>query len=339
MPLLILITRHSSNLAPLLNLNLKLCRSRISVMPVEAPYCWKFTAKRLQALFEDSVHLFRQHGVVVSYYRKENMDAPNWVNDMAAVATEIPDEFGPSPMEGLVLRFIKEHRSCAVWEGEDPGALTYRGHNVEFRKRPPMVDDHVLDIVKRVGLEGLHRTPSREIDHNLITAFVERWRPKTRTFHLPHGETMITLQDVEVLLQIPIDGKEINGKTDLTWAAECRDMLGITTNHVVLQGQRIQIKRLLQKFDQGLPDGATEVVVHQYARCYILALLGDTIFTDKSGDRVHTMWLQMLRDLNNPPWYSWGSDCLAWLYRELCRPTDRGASQIGGALILVQYWE
>ena len=37
-----------------------------------------------------------------------------------------------------------------------------------------MADDCVLDIVKRVGLEGLHRTPSREIDHNLITAFVER---------------------------------------------------------------------------------------------------------------------------------------------------------------------
>ncbi|KAK9989727.1 hypothetical protein SO802_029966 [Lithocarpus litseifolius] len=257
---------------------------------------------------------------------------------MAAVAAEIPDEFGPGPIEGSVLRALKEHRSCAVWEGKDPGALTCRGRNNEFRKRLPMVDDRILDIVKRVGLEGLHRTPSREIDHNLITAFVERWRPETHTFHLPHGETTITLQDVEVILGIPIDGEAIVGTTDLTWAAECRDMLGIPINGVVLKGQRIQINRLLQKVDQGLPDGAAEVVVHQYARCYILALLGDTIFADKSGDRVHTMWLQLLRDLNNPPRYSWGSACLAWLYRELCRATDRKASQIGGALILVQYW-
>ena len=80
------------------------------------------------------------------------------------------------------------------------------------------------------------------------------------------------------------------------------------------------------------------MVVHQYARCYILALLADTIFADKFGDRVHMMWLQMLSDLRNPPQYSWGSACLAWLYRELCRVTDRGASQIGGALLLVQYW-
>ncbi|KAK9997680.1 hypothetical protein SO802_022366 [Lithocarpus litseifolius] len=132
---------------------------------------------------------------------------------MAAVAAEIPDEFGPGPMEGLVLRFIKEHRSCAIWEGKDPGELTCRGRNDEFQKRLPMVDDRVLDIVKRVGLEGLHRTPSREIDHNLITAFVERWRPKTHTFHLPHGETTITLQDVEVLLGIPIDGEAMVGTT------------------------------------------------------------------------------------------------------------------------------
>ena len=74
-----------------------------------------------------------------------------------------------------------------------------------------MVDDRVVDIVNRVGLEGLYRTPCREIDHNLITAFVERWRPETHTFHLPHGETMITLQDVEVILGIPINGEAIVG--------------------------------------------------------------------------------------------------------------------------------
>uniref|UniRef100_A0A7N2KTQ1 Aminotransferase-like plant mobile domain-containing protein n=1 Tax=Quercus lobata TaxID=97700 RepID=A0A7N2KTQ1_QUELO len=258
---------------------------------------------------------------------------------MAAVPAQLPDEFGPGPTDDSVLRFIKTHRACAVWEGKDPGPLKCRGRNDEFRKRRRIVvDDRIVDIVKRVGLEGLYRTPSREIDHNLITAFVERWRPETHTFHLPHGETTITLQDVEVLFGIPIDGEAIVGTTDLTWKDECQSLLGIATNDTTLKGQRIQIKKLLEKIDEGLPDDATEVVVHQYARCYILALLADTIFADKSGDRVHTMWLRMLRNLRNPPQYSWGSACLAWLYRELCRATDRGASQIGGALLLVQYW-
>ena len=55
----------------------------------------------------------------------------------------------------------------------------------------------------------------------------------------------ITLQDVEVLLEIPIDVETIVARTDLVWAAEYENMLGIVTNGVVLQGQWIQIKRLL----------------------------------------------------------------------------------------------
>ena len=125
---------------------------------------------------------------------------------------------------------------------QDLGALKRRGRNNEFRKRRwIVVDDCVVDIVKRNGLEGLYRTPCREIDHNLITAFVERWRPETHTFHLPYGETMITLQDVEVLLGIPIDDEAIVGTIYMTWVAECQSMLGIATNGTVLKGQRIQI--------------------------------------------------------------------------------------------------
>nr|POE52602.1 serine/threonine-protein phosphatase 7 long form like [Quercus suber] len=37
---------------------------------------------------------------------------------MAAVAVEEVDEFGLGPMDRLMLRFLKEHRSSAIWEGE-----------------------------------------------------------------------------------------------------------------------------------------------------------------------------------------------------------------------------
>ena len=76
-----------------------------------------------------------------------------------------------------------------------------------------MRDNRVLDIIKLLRLEGLFRAPSREIDHCLISALVERWRLKTHTFHIPHGEMSITLQDVEVIYGLSIEGEVLVGPT------------------------------------------------------------------------------------------------------------------------------
>ena len=89
-----------------------------------------------------------------------------------------------------------------------------------------MVDDRVVNIIKALGLEGLLWVPSREIDHGLITALVKRRRPETHTFHMPHGEVSITLQDVEVLLGLPVNGVAITGSTQKTWTEVCQDYLG-----------------------------------------------------------------------------------------------------------------
>ena len=89
-----------------------------------------------------------------------------------------------------------------------------------------MVDNRVVNIIKALGLEGLLRQPSRELDHGLITALVERWRLETHTFHMPHGEITITLQDVEVILGLPVDGDAIIGSTQKIWANVCEDFLG-----------------------------------------------------------------------------------------------------------------
>ena len=79
-----------------------------------------------------------------------------------------------------------------------------------------MVDNRVKNVINTVGLEGLLWVPGREIDNSLIMALVERWRPETHTFHMPHGEVTITLQDVEVLLGLPVNGDAIIGNTQKT---------------------------------------------------------------------------------------------------------------------------
>nr|POE62630.1 serine/threonine-protein phosphatase 7 long form like [Quercus suber] len=100
---------------------------------------------------------------------------------------------------------VEEERNLRDPTEEDLGPLDFRGHFKEMAKIL-MLDNRVIDIFKLVGLEGLYRALSREIDHGLISALVERCRPETYTLHLPHGEMSITLQDVEDLEPLDFRG-------------------------------------------------------------------------------------------------------------------------------------
>ncbi|XP_050264172.1 uncharacterized protein LOC126708422 [Quercus robur] len=77
------------------------------------------------------------------------------------------------PIDKSVLKLQPTHQSEAIWNRQDPGALTCRGRTEEFSNREPMVDDRVVDIIKALGLEGLLRQPGRELDHGLIIALME----------------------------------------------------------------------------------------------------------------------------------------------------------------------
>ena len=169
-----------------------------------------------------------------------------------------------------------------------------------------MQDNRVINIIKLLRLEGLFRAPSREIDHCLISALVERWQLETHTFHLPHGEMSITLQDVEVIFGLPIDGEVLVGPTavvDGGWRQLCTELLGFTppNDNKTLVGQRILISQLVEAIAAPLSHDATEMQIHQYARCYILALVGDKLFMDKLEDRVHLMFLDFMRNLRDLP--------------------------------------
>ncbi|GAU48517.1 hypothetical protein TSUD_242950 [Trifolium subterraneum] len=60
------------------------------------------------------------------------------------------------------------------------------------------------------GLEPLVRTNFNVLDCGILWSFAERWHPETSTFHLPLGEMGITLDDVQCLLHLPIEGKFLN---------------------------------------------------------------------------------------------------------------------------------
>ncbi|CAN1289844.1 Serine/threonine-protein phosphatase 7 long form homolog, partial [Linum perenne] len=63
---------------------------------------------------------------------------------------------------------------------------------------PPYNELYTLHL-RIVGLYGVHELVRMRLDHDLITALIERWRPETHTFHMPEGECTVTLQDVNII--------------------------------------------------------------------------------------------------------------------------------------------
>ncbi|QHO49962.1 uncharacterized protein DS421_1g18540 [Arachis hypogaea] len=88
----------------------------------------------------------------------------------------------------------------------------------------------------------------------------------------------------------------------------------------------------------GEPVNASEETVCIYARAYIVMLLSSQLFVDKNANRVHLRWLPYLASLDELGRYSWGSAALVWLYRCLCRGTNRNVVNLTGPLQLLQSW-
>lgn len=55
-----------------------------------------------------------------------------------------------------------------------------------------------------------------KVDSKLIIALLEKWRTKTHMFHLPIDKYTIILEDMSMLLGFRINGKVVNGPTQVS---------------------------------------------------------------------------------------------------------------------------
>ncbi|QHO21620.1 uncharacterized protein DS421_11g348360 [Arachis hypogaea] len=182
------------------------------------------------------------------------------------------------------------------------------------RQQGMRLDERYVPYLQMAGLYHLARLNDRwfRLDEALVSAFVERWRPETHTFHMPFGECTITLQDVAYQLGLPVDGRYVQ-----KYAVNCS---------------------WFQETFGECPEGADEETVRRFARAYIMMLLGTQLFTDKSGNRIHIRWLPYVARLEEMGTYSWGSAALAWMYRCMCRVANRHVVKLAGPLQLLQSW-
>ncbi|KAF1869525.1 hypothetical protein Lal_00017100 [Lupinus albus] len=104
----------------------------------------------------------------------------------------------------------------------EPSKDVIRMRHVNMFDEEPLLND----ILQLTGFSKLSSLRSFNIDPCLITALVERWRLETHTFHLPHGECTITLEDVSLQIGVNVNGLPLAGPTYFDWNEICEELLG-----------------------------------------------------------------------------------------------------------------
>ena len=103
--------------------------------------------------------------------------------------------------------------------------LRLRTHSVSSNKLS--YDERYTEFIEPTGLLPFIHMVSRltlPMNPSAITVLVDRWRPETHSFHLRTGEMTVTLQDMSMILALPIEGKPmcIDTKAEIG-RASCRE--------------------------------------------------------------------------------------------------------------------
>ncbi|XP_020972977.1 serine/threonine-protein phosphatase 7 long form homolog [Arachis ipaensis] len=156
-------------------------------------------------------------------------------------------------------------------------------------------DNRVEEQLKASGFYYVSQI-GRIVSHRpTVDALVERWRPKTHTFHLPYGECTITLEDVAMILGLQTDGLPVTGSTDHSTSGlenECLAQFGVASGP-----------------------------------------------NDHKGSGIKLAWFRTLKRRQHlTDQFSWGSACLAHMYRSLCRASRYDCKDMDGPLALLLVW-
>ncbi|KAK1663028.1 hypothetical protein QYE76_051187 [Lolium multiflorum] len=109
-----------------------------------------------------------------------------------------------------------------------------------------------------------------------ITALIDRWRPETHSFHLRTGEMTVTLQDMSMILALPIEGKPLCIDTSCeNWRGKMFDLIGKAPDEIInKRGEKLRVSAgatftwISQNF-KTCPERASRDVIKLYARVYV----------------------------------------------------------------------
>ncbi|KAH1082033.1 hypothetical protein J1N35_021794 [Gossypium stocksii] len=159
------------------------------------------------------------------------------------------------------------------------------------------LDERLMPYLELTGFRSAALVRAFDLQYDLISALVERWRLKTHTFHFPCGECTVTLEDVALQLGLPIDGSAVTGVTVIAKpAALYYSLLGVLPANTESKFTSLKFSWLKANFEH-LSINATEHEVMCIARAYIMHIIGGVLIPDANNNRVHLMYLPLLADL------------------------------------------
>ncbi|QHO27606.1 uncharacterized protein DS421_7g209490 [Arachis hypogaea] len=142
------------------------------------------------------------------------------------------------------------------------------------------LDERYVSYLQMARLYHLTRLNDRwfRLDEPFVSAFVERWRPKTHTFYMPFRECAIILQGVAYQLGLPVDGRYVNGclidfqiyiQGDYPAWVWFQELLGVLPPANQIQKFAVNCTWFQETFGE-YPAGADEETVRRFARAYIM---------------------------------------------------------------------
>ncbi|KAD3640432.1 hypothetical protein E3N88_29655 [Mikania micrantha] len=119
----------------------------------------------------------------------------------------------PRPIVDDLLFLKDSHRARDIFNIRELTKLVFRRADQKFFSllNSSPITDNVKRYIDIAGFGGLIDSGYRNLDHVLLEALIERWRPETHTFHLPIGEVTVTLKVVNVLWGLPIESEVVSG--------------------------------------------------------------------------------------------------------------------------------
>ncbi|PHT48746.1 Pleiotropic drug resistance protein 1 [Capsicum baccatum] len=157
----------------------------------------------------------------------------------------------------------------AVWN-------LFSGFIVPRPKHP--LHHRILQYLSFCGFRRIVEVGNISYNFGLLSALVERWHPETHTFHLRIGEATITLQDIEIMFGMVVDGSSrlLEGFTGLGIIARrqiLHDLTGWEPPLDCFSGiRRILVSKLaayVKELDD-ITDDTSEIEVQQRVRLYLL---------------------------------------------------------------------